>query len=343
MVLILFSFCSNRFSKRPLRGPYGQMLEAEMKKPSKTNYDGLLEQLNRSERWVADYRQLELPINYYFFCVHFLAVQVAVLFVIAIPACNHWTIPTVHVCRCIETAARRAVIAVVMHRWLPVHQTASSTAVCHYRFTRVPLRVRCKRIVALPNWRCNTNVSQAASKAVAPNIINPTRACEKSIRKNSHWTTATRVAAPAMIDSRNVPRLRRLRNLISEIHHRQPLFHCWHSQTNDATCHHAAKVWPNKKQAWKQRLSYWPNCWKDRAKNWPNRRETKAAIAVRALVMLCQRLCLDVWWVLNDFFSVIIIIRRWALELNLIKSSTISRKHICACYFKRCDSTALRF
>lgn len=39
-----------RYSKRPLRGPYGQMLEAEMKKPAKTNYDGLLDALNRSER-----------------------------------------------------------------------------------------------------------------------------------------------------------------------------------------------------------------------------------------------------------------------------------------------------
>lgn len=39
-----------RYSKRPLRGPYGQMLEAEMKKPTKQNYDGLLEELNRSER-----------------------------------------------------------------------------------------------------------------------------------------------------------------------------------------------------------------------------------------------------------------------------------------------------
>lgn len=39
-----------RYSKRPLRGPYGQMLEAEMKKPNKQNYDGLLEELNRSER-----------------------------------------------------------------------------------------------------------------------------------------------------------------------------------------------------------------------------------------------------------------------------------------------------
>lgn len=39
-----------RYSKRPLRGPYGQMLEAEMKKPAKTNYDGLLEELNRCER-----------------------------------------------------------------------------------------------------------------------------------------------------------------------------------------------------------------------------------------------------------------------------------------------------
>lgn len=39
-----------RYSKRPLRGPYGQMLEAEMKKPAKQNYDGLLEELNRAER-----------------------------------------------------------------------------------------------------------------------------------------------------------------------------------------------------------------------------------------------------------------------------------------------------
>lgn len=39
-----------RYSKRPLRGPYGQMLEAEMKKPAKLNYDGLLQELNRSER-----------------------------------------------------------------------------------------------------------------------------------------------------------------------------------------------------------------------------------------------------------------------------------------------------
>lgn len=39
-----------RYSKRPLRGPYGQMLEAEMKKPSpKTpvHYEELLEELNR--------------------------------------------------------------------------------------------------------------------------------------------------------------------------------------------------------------------------------------------------------------------------------------------------------
>lgn len=38
-----------RYSKRPLRGPYGQMLEAEMKKPAKL-YDELLEELNRSEK-----------------------------------------------------------------------------------------------------------------------------------------------------------------------------------------------------------------------------------------------------------------------------------------------------
>lgn len=39
-----------RYSKRPLRGPYGQMLEAEMKKPSKVQYDEILEELSRSDR-----------------------------------------------------------------------------------------------------------------------------------------------------------------------------------------------------------------------------------------------------------------------------------------------------
>lgn len=39
-----------RYSKRPLRGPYGQMLEAEMKKPNKICYDGILEELQRSDR-----------------------------------------------------------------------------------------------------------------------------------------------------------------------------------------------------------------------------------------------------------------------------------------------------
>ena len=39
-----------RYSKRPLRGPYGQMLEAEMKKPTKVHYDGILEELSRSNR-----------------------------------------------------------------------------------------------------------------------------------------------------------------------------------------------------------------------------------------------------------------------------------------------------
>lgn len=39
-----------RYSKRPLRGPYGQMLEAEMKKPSpKVHYEEILEELNKSE------------------------------------------------------------------------------------------------------------------------------------------------------------------------------------------------------------------------------------------------------------------------------------------------------
>jgi hypothetical protein len=39
-----------RYSKRPLRGPYGQMLEAEMKKPTKVHYDGILEELCRRDR-----------------------------------------------------------------------------------------------------------------------------------------------------------------------------------------------------------------------------------------------------------------------------------------------------
>jgi hypothetical protein len=41
---------SKRYLKRPLRGPYGQMLEAEMKKPSKINYNELLDELNRHDR-----------------------------------------------------------------------------------------------------------------------------------------------------------------------------------------------------------------------------------------------------------------------------------------------------
>lgn len=43
-------FDLKRYSKRPLRGPYGQMLEAEMKKPNKVSYDGILEELQRSDR-----------------------------------------------------------------------------------------------------------------------------------------------------------------------------------------------------------------------------------------------------------------------------------------------------
>lgn len=39
-----------RYSKRPLRGPFGGMLEAEMKKPNKVHYDGILEELTRSDR-----------------------------------------------------------------------------------------------------------------------------------------------------------------------------------------------------------------------------------------------------------------------------------------------------
>ncbi|XP_054081829.1 uncharacterized protein Arhgef17_1 isoform X3 [Zeugodacus cucurbitae] len=38
-----------RFSKRPLRGPYGQMLEKEMKKPNKMHFEEILEDLRESE------------------------------------------------------------------------------------------------------------------------------------------------------------------------------------------------------------------------------------------------------------------------------------------------------
>lgn len=47
-----------RYSKRPLRGPYGQMLEAEMKKPAKLLYD---EMFNRSERYD---RQVRSEMNF---------------------------------------------------------------------------------------------------------------------------------------------------------------------------------------------------------------------------------------------------------------------------------------
>lgn len=45
-----------RYSKRPLRGPYGQMLEAEMKKPAKLLYD---EMFNRSDRYDRQFRSNE--------------------------------------------------------------------------------------------------------------------------------------------------------------------------------------------------------------------------------------------------------------------------------------------
>lgn len=38
-----------RYSKRPLRGPYGQMLEAEMKKATKVHYDEILDDLRTSD------------------------------------------------------------------------------------------------------------------------------------------------------------------------------------------------------------------------------------------------------------------------------------------------------
>lgn len=39
-----------RYSKRPLRGPYGQMLEAEMQKQSKNNYEEILEELQDTNK-----------------------------------------------------------------------------------------------------------------------------------------------------------------------------------------------------------------------------------------------------------------------------------------------------
>lgn len=46
-------YIMKRYSKRPLRGPYGQMLEAEMQKQSKNNYEEILEELkDNKERFV---------------------------------------------------------------------------------------------------------------------------------------------------------------------------------------------------------------------------------------------------------------------------------------------------
>lgn len=46
-------YIMKRYSKRPLRGPYGQMLEAEMQKQTKNNYEEILEELkDTKERFV---------------------------------------------------------------------------------------------------------------------------------------------------------------------------------------------------------------------------------------------------------------------------------------------------
>ncbi|XP_037893680.1 uncharacterized protein LOC119639994 isoform X1 [Glossina fuscipes] len=45
----LSDYDCKRFSKRPLRGPYGQMLEAEMKKPNKMHFEEILEDLRENE------------------------------------------------------------------------------------------------------------------------------------------------------------------------------------------------------------------------------------------------------------------------------------------------------
>ncbi|XP_058979261.1 uncharacterized protein LOC101893211 isoform X1 [Musca domestica] len=46
-----------RFSKRPLRGPYGQMLEAEMKKPQKKHFEEILEELREDNGSLQPRRQ----------------------------------------------------------------------------------------------------------------------------------------------------------------------------------------------------------------------------------------------------------------------------------------------
>ncbi|KNC22324.1 hypothetical protein FF38_04499 [Lucilia cuprina] len=46
-----------RYSKRPLRGPYGQMLEAEMKKPNKMHFEEILEDLRESDVSIQPRRQ----------------------------------------------------------------------------------------------------------------------------------------------------------------------------------------------------------------------------------------------------------------------------------------------
>lgn len=42
-------YIMKRYSKRPLRGPYGQMLEAEMQKQTKNNYQEILEELKETK------------------------------------------------------------------------------------------------------------------------------------------------------------------------------------------------------------------------------------------------------------------------------------------------------
>lgn len=43
-------YIMKRYSKRPLRGPYGQMLEAEMQKQNKNNYEEMLEELQDTKK-----------------------------------------------------------------------------------------------------------------------------------------------------------------------------------------------------------------------------------------------------------------------------------------------------
>lgn len=59
-------FIMKRYSKRPLRGPYGQMLEAEMQKQTKNNYREILEELkDTKERLVLIFYTFKVVLKYF--------------------------------------------------------------------------------------------------------------------------------------------------------------------------------------------------------------------------------------------------------------------------------------